>query len=152
MPDPTIIVALIGGAVSLLGAWMGHRWGRRKTEAEVERTEAEAERTDAEADKTQAEADQVAANTLALVIEQLRSEVERLSRSQVDLAGRVAALEVDLREARAEHAAAEAALAQTRVRFDVLVDHHGKVVRVATDAGVELPPPPAELAAYLQIE
>lgn len=152
MPDPTIIVALIGGAVTLLGAWLGHRFGRRKNDAEVERTAAEAERTDAEADKVNAEAEQVAQQTLALVMETLRAEITRLSQRQAELATRVENLESELRTTQAERAAAEAELAQTRHRFEVLVDHHGHVVRVATDAGVALPPPPAALVAYLQLQ
>lgn len=135
MPDPTIVVALIGGAITLASAWLGHRFGRRKN--------------DAVAGKTESEAELLAQQTLALVMEQFRSEITRLSQSQAELAERVEALEDELRTTQAERAAAEAELAQTRHRFEVLVDHHGIVVRVATDAGVPLPPPPPEIAAYL---
>lgn len=134
MPD-TIIVALIGAFVTLGGTWLGHRLGRRKTNADAELVEANTEL--------------VEANALTVVIEGLRTEVTRLSSRVNGLSDEVAQVQRDLAEQKMITARIEADRDLVQHRFEVLVDHHGTVVQVATEAGVRLPPPPPEIAHYL---
>ena len=138
MGDKSVWIALIGtvGPLAAAGVLLAsHIWTKGKTNAE--------------AHKSNADAELVTANTLTVVIDQLKAELARVNE-------RVDALEADLeverqqrREAQEHERIARLELAETDHRFNTLVEHHGNVVEVATDAGVALPPVPPLLAPYL---
>lgn len=145
MPDPTIIVAIVGGFFTVASSWLAHRWGRHKTQADTELVAANTELAEANTEL-------VEANARTVVIDNLVGEVTRLTAKVNGLSDEVAQVQRDLAEQKVITARVAAEKDLIEHRFEVLVDHHGHVVQVATEAGVMLPPPPASLAAYLRIK